>query len=101
MKRVFAFLVICLIALMSVSANVGTGFELVSSDRSFEQPFDNAAQLKVWAVSSQTELITCPCPVCQKTTVNGYKIFINPSGVCYGGSLTDERLSLISVNDFF
>lgn len=97
MKRVFLFVLLCLIALMGVSASEGTAFETVSYEQSFEQPFDNAEYLTVLAVSSQTELNICSCPICQNTTVSGsgIGIYINPSGVCYGGSQTDAKQSLM------
>jgi len=100
MKRVFLFVLICLLALTGVFANEATVFETVSSEQSFEQPFDNAAQLEVLAVSSQTELNTCPCPDCQKTKITGIGIYLNPSGIGFGGLQTDGKQSLIGVNEY-
>jgi len=97
MKRVFLIALICVLALIGVSANEGDGFEPVLFQVSLEQPLDNAEFIGAQAYPSAAVLChSYLCSVYQEIMIGKIDVFINPSGIGYGGSQTDGNISRVN-----
>jgi len=97
MKRVFLLALICVLALIGVSANEGAGFEPVLFQVSLEQPLDNAELFGVQAYPSAAVLYHSNlCSVYQEIMFGKIDVFINPSGTGYGGSQTNWNISRVN-----
>jgi len=98
MKRVFFLAIICVVALIGVSANEGAGFEPVLFHVSLEQPLDNAEFIGVQAYPSAAVLYhSYLCSVYQEIMIGKIDVFINPSGTGYGGSQTNGTINRVNV----
>jgi hypothetical protein len=98
MKRVFLLALICVLALIGVSANEGAGFEPVLFQVSLELPLDNTELIEVQAFPSAVFLYhSYLCSVYQEIMIGKIDVlFINPSGTGYGGSQTNGNISRVN-----